>query len=211
MYIQDDNFANNLELPDKYTYKDTSDGFLFEGEIPSGNFGDNPIGSFFFIVSFIFFAIIIISVFLQLYTDLEIFNNENVFLVIFPLLFFVFLFTAIYFSLDGVNPSNILRKMSINSEGITVDFKPLKNGKQKESIKISKNHILKVDVLKVRHNGGRYSSPYDTHDLYLIGKNKIFIEKDKYLPKVFIGLSFKSEYTAMKIKEKFESVWHIGG
>ena len=203
----EDSFTNDLNLPSEYTYRETPDGFVFEGEIPSGNFGTNPIGNLFFIVSFIFFAIFIISVFLQVHTSLKIFDNESVVLVVFPLLFFVFLFIAIYFSLDSVNPSNKLRKMSIDFEGIIVDFKPLKNGKQKEAIKISKNDISQVDVVKVRHESRRYS--YNTYDLYLIGKNKIFIEKDRYLPKVFIGLSLKSEFTAIKIKEKFKSVWHI--
>jgi hypothetical protein len=43
----------------------------------------------------------------------------------------------------------------------------------------------------------------------LVGKNKIFIEKDRALQKIFTGLSFRSEDTAIKMKQKFESVWQM--
>ena len=203
----DDSFADNLHLPKEYIYRETSEGFFFEGEIPSGNFGSNPIGSIFFIISFIFFVIFFIIIFLQEILGIKIFNNEN-FLVVFPVLFLVFLSTGLFFSSDIMNPSNKLRKISINSEGIAVDFKPL-NGKQKESIKISQNEISNVEILKIRHEGGKYSPSYNTYDIYLVGKNKIFIEKDRALQKIFTGLSFRSEDTAIKIKQKFESIWKI--
>ena len=205
--ITNDNFSENLDLPDSYIYKETDDGFIFEGEIPSGNFGNNTIASIFIISSFIFFVIFILIALLNTSLDVKIFNN-NTFLLVFPVLFLVCLFTGILLSSDIVNPSNKLRKMSVNNDGITVDFKYIKNGKQKESIKISKNDISQIEIVKIRHRTRKYSY-YNTYNLYFIGKNKIFIEKNRYLSKIFTGLSFRSEYTAQKIKEKFESVWQI--
>ena len=63
----DDSFADNLHLPKEYIYRETSEGFFFEGEIPSGNFGSNPIGSIFLLLVLYFLSFFLLLYFYKKY------------------------------------------------------------------------------------------------------------------------------------------------
>ena len=227
----DEQFINNnnldkkeIQFPIQYTFSYTNNGFKLTGNnIPGGDLTIKDQKKLSYAYTFIFSYLIFLLLFIIVYNYLcENFNGD--FVSCFTLLLFLFTFIGFpnicKFMLNKGNFRKV-KEVNVDSNGIiflyvTGDVKFINNVNclQILASDISSFSIKKINVpSKYVATSGKnsYYAPDDIYEygLYIVLKNKIFVNDKEVTGELFTGISFNNFKTGKFLISQFEKVLKI--